>query len=105
MMRKLGFLTLSTALTIAACNSASPEKLPDDNMSEIGNLSENTDIALTPPPTANVMVPSNATAKAAPAPSFTEEQQMKDDADATGMTARLPDEEPGQKANETRPAQ
>jgi hypothetical protein len=105
MMRKVGFLTLATALTLAACNNAAPEKLPDDNMSEIGNLSENTDVAITPPPAANVAEPSNATAKAAPAPGFTEEQQMKDDADATGMTARLPDETPGQKANETRPAQ
>lgn len=105
MMRKVGFLTLATALTLAACTSAAPEKLPDDNMSEIGNLSENTDVAITPPPAVNVAEPSNATAKAAPAPGFTEEQQMKDDADATGMTARLPDETPGQKANETRPAQ
>jgi hypothetical protein len=40
-----------------------------------------------------------------PAPGFTEEQQMKDDADATGMTARLPDETPELKANETRPAE
>jgi hypothetical protein len=30
---------------------------------------------------------------------------MKDDADATGMTARLPDETPELKANETRPAE
>ena len=65
MMRKLGFLALSTALTLAACNSASPETLPDDNMSEIGNLSENTDIAVTPPPVANVTVPSNATDRTA----------------------------------------
>ena len=100
-MRKLGFLTLATALMLAACS----EKLPDDNMSEIGNLSENTDIAITPPPVTNVTEPSNATAEAAPAPGFTEEQQMKDDADATGMTARLPDETPVLKANETRPAE
>jgi hypothetical protein len=105
MMRKLGFLTIATALMLAACNGAGSEKLPDDNMSEIGNLSENTDIAITPPPVTNVTEPSNATAEAAPAPGFTEEQQMKDDADATGMTARLPDETPELKANETRPAE
>jgi valyl-tRNA synthetase len=71
MMRKLGFLTLATALMLAACNGAGPEKLPDDNMSEIGNLSENTDIAITPPPVANVTEPSNATAEAAPAGAVT----------------------------------
>lgn len=103
-MRNLGFLTLATALTLTACGGGAPEKLPDDHMSEIGNLSEDAEIAITPPPVGNAVEPANAAEKPAPAPGFTEEQQMKDDADATGMTARLPDEEPGQKANETRPA-
>ncbi len=105
MMRIAGLFTLATAVALAACNTSAPEKLPDDNMSEIGNISDNVDVAITPPPVDNVSNSTNETAKAAPAPGFTEEQQIKDDADATGMTARLPDEEPGQKANQTRPAE
>lgn len=105
MMRKAGILTLATTLALAACNTSAPEKLPDDNMSEIGNVSDNIDVAMTPPPVENVSNSTNETAKAAPAPGFTEEQQIRDDADATGMTARLPDDTPGQKANETRPAE
>jgi hypothetical protein len=50
------------------------------------------------PPTA----PLNVTNIAAPPPAFTDTEQMRDDADATGLTSRLPTEGG---ANETQPAQ
>lgn len=103
-MRKIAVLALATALTLAAC-SRGPEQQPlDDNVVEVVDPVANADVAIAPP-MANA---SNQTAEtAAPAPGFTQDEQMRDDADATGMTARLPDEDavPGQTSNETRPAE
>ena len=45
------------------------------------------------------------TLPAAPPPAFTDQQQISDDADATGMTARLPADETGSATNEAQPAE
>ena len=90
-MRKIAILTLAAAFALAGCNRGPEEKLPEENVVEVVNVTENANVAVAPP----AENATNATtAKAAPAPGFTDEQQMKDDADATGMTARLPDETP-----------
>lgn len=99
-MRKAAILTLTAALALAACNSKPTETLPEDNVVEVDNATENANVSVVPP----VENATNATTKPAPAPGFTDEQQMHDDADATGMTSRLPDEAPVT-GNQTAPAQ
>jgi len=100
-MRKLTIVMLAAAVGLAGCNSSPPEKLPDDNAVEVGSEPANTVVDL-PMPVENVGNAANTVAPAAPPPSLSEQQQMNDDADATGMTARLPDEAPGS-GNETAP--
>jgi hypothetical protein len=103
-MRTAAVLTMIAALTLAGCNRGAEEKLPEDlNVAEVGNVDAPMANAMPAPPVENAA--NVAEPKAAPAPGFTEDQQMKDDADATGMTARLPEDEPVQKGNETRPAE
>ena len=99
-MRKTALLTVAATLALTGCNRGpEAEKLPEDNAVEVVNATENANVAVAPPA---VNATNVATAKPAPAPGFTDEQQMKDDADATGMTARLPDEAPAT-GNETAP--
>jgi predicted small lipoprotein YifL len=98
-MRKAAILTLAAAVALAACSSKPPETLPEDNVAEVDNVTENANVAVAPL-AENV---TNVAEKAAPAPSLTDEQQMRDDADATGMTSRLPDEAPVS-GNQTAPA-
>lgn len=103
-MRTVALLTLAAAFALAGCSRNEPEKLPEDlNVAEVGNVAVATENVAVAPPVANST--NVATPKAAPVPGFTDDQQIADDADATGMTARLPDDEPGQKGNEARPAE
>jgi hypothetical protein len=78
-------------LALSACGKK-PEEAPVENnevIEEPANV-----IAPAPPPEAPVETNSAApvTNRVAP-PEITEEQQMQDDAEATGMTSRLPDDE------------
>ena len=98
-MRKIAILTLTAAFALAGCNRGPEEKLPEDNVVEVENVTENANAAVAPPA---VNATNATTAKVAPAPGFTDEQQINDDADATGMTARLPDDAPPT-GNETAP--
>jgi hypothetical protein len=101
-MRKAALLTFTAALALSGCNRGpEAEKLPEDNVTEVVNATENANVVVAPP-AVNASNASNTTAKAAPAPGFTDDAQMRDDADATGMTARLPDEAPAS-GNETAP--
>jgi hypothetical protein len=90
------------ALALSACQGRAPENALDE-----GNIVEENLTA----PIENVAMPEpvNATnavePPAAPPPTFSQDEQMRDDADATGLTSRLPDEAPGQGDNETRPAE
>ncbi|WP_416462331.1 hypothetical protein [Sphingomonas sp. VDB2] len=88
-MRTLAFAALAGALLLSACG-----KKEEDTPTVTNNLVE--------PPVENVIVPEpdaplpepqdNAVATpAAPPPSVSEQQQIQDDAEATGMTSRLPE--------------
>ncbi|UVO54228.1 hypothetical protein [Sphingomonas sp. SUN039] len=101
-MRKTALLILATAFALAACNRG-PEQQPlEDNVVDAVNATENANVAVAPPPVNAANATNATTAKAAPAPGFTDDQQMHDDADATGMTARLPDDA-APSGNETAP--
>lgn len=100
-------LVLAATLALAACGSKTEETATDlrenivTEMPDEGNVVTNiADSAPTPPPAVNETTP------VAPPPAFTDSQQMRDDADATGLTSRLPtDEVPGAGANEVQPVQ
>jgi len=96
-MRKIAFAALIGALALSACGKKEEEAPVVNNLVE--------------PPVENVIIdepdaplpPSNNVAEPAPVapPSVSEQQQILDDADATGMTARLPDmRDGGQPADE-----
>ena len=87
-MRKFALIALSGALALAACG-----KKEEDAPAPVNNLVE--------PPVENVIVeepdvpmpePKNEVeaAPVAPPTSISQEQQILDDAEATGMTSRLP---------------
>lgn len=88
-MRKTLTLAFAATLALAACG-----KREEDNAAAVNNLVEppveNVIIdepdALPPPAATNNM----AAAVPVPAPDISEDQQVQDDAAATGMTARLP---------------
>lgn len=96
-MRKFALIALAGALTLAACGKKEEEAPVTNNLVE--------------PPVENVIVeepeapapePSNNAAPApAPAPTISEQQQIEDDAAATGMTARLNREGADEGANAT----
>lgn len=98
-MRKIALLTLASALALSACNrKPAEEPQPANNVIEVpeetipANEAETTEV---PNNTAAVVKP-------APPPSVSETQQMQDDADATGLTARLPDDSSGVPTNQVR---
>ena len=97
---------VAATLGLAACNR-SPEPLADpltDNMVVEVPIDDMAPVnSADVPAVDNAML--NMTNTVAP-PEFSDSEQMRDDADATGLTARLPTEEaPGQPVNETQPAQ
>lgn len=87
-MRKIAILTLAGALALSACGKKEPEAPPANNMVEppVENVVVDEPDAPLPEPQNNA-----AATPAAPAPKVSEEQQILDDAEATGMTARLPE--------------
>ena len=97
-------VALATLLAISACGkSEAPLTDVDNSMTEMPideNLPANAgDTVLSPPEPANVAAP-----VVAPPPAFSDTQQMRDDAEATGMTSRIPsDDAPRPGANETAP--
>ncbi len=101
---RAALIVLGGALALAGCHSA-PRDLPTDENANVAVPSdippENTVVA-----TPDVNMTANNTTTVAP-PKVSEDVQVHDDADATGLTSSLPDEQPpmGQPANETRPAE
>lgn len=102
MTRTAQAVVISATLGLAACNR-SPEPIADpiaDNLVTEVPIDDMAPVNSTDVTTVeNAMV--NITNIVAP-PEFSDSEQMRDDADATGLTARLPSEE---SANETQPAQ
>ena len=101
----MSVLALVCALGVSGCNRTpdKPTELIEDNMTTEVPVDEATSVntAEAPEP-----APVNVTTTVAPPPAFTDTQQMRDDADATGLTSRLPTDEPSlPAANETQPAQ
>jgi len=90
--RTLAIAALTAALGVAACSSkpaGDPAPLDEGNIVEAENLLDTNivDPVATPPENAT-----NTTA-AAPQENLPPSEQMFEDADASGMTARLPAEE------------
>jgi hypothetical protein len=84
-MRLFPLLILTGALALAGCRGQPSEPV------ELNN-SANAAINAAAPHPAAAAPTNNAVEHAAPPLDFTDEEQMRDDADATGLTARLPRE-------------
>jgi predicted small lipoprotein YifL len=95
-------IALATCVALAACSGKGPEPLPEDTAVEtpvdesVPTVVEEPDEALPP---ANI----TNTAKALPPPEVPDEEQIRDDADATGLTARLPEDTGAAADNATAP--
>ncbi len=86
-MRKIALFTLAGALALSACGKKDETESVTNNLVEppVENVIVNEPDATPPPPP----VSNNVAAPAAPAPTVSEQQQIQDDAEATGMTSRL----------------
>ena len=96
----VGTLMLVAALALTACKREAPlEDVDANNIVEMpaDETPLNQAIAEPAPPPANVVEPTPD----APPPKVAEDAQMRDDADATGLTSRLPEEDGS--SNETQP--
>ncbi|CCW19737.1 hypothetical protein EBBID32_41070 [Sphingobium indicum BiD32] len=102
-MRKIALFALAGALALSACGKKEEEPTATNNLVEppVENIIIEEPDAVLPPPS------NNAVATPAAPPSISEQQQIQDDADATGMTARLPQEgeetQPTDEANGSAP--
>lgn len=96
MNRTIVLLPLAAALMLAACGRNTPDEAPMENDAAPAPVeplpSAEEDVPPPPPPAAPVENSANAAAAQAPAPppQISAEQQMLDDAEASGFTARLP---------------
>lgn len=104
--RTASILALAAVFSLSACGKkeeAVTENMQENVVTEVPvdeAIPANVDDAPPPAP-----APLNVTNTAAPPPAFTDKEQMRDDADATGLTSRLPsDDAPTGAANETQPA-
>ena len=104
---RAAFLLMAGALVITGCQKGPPaeDQAPLENVENIDDAVpvEN----MTMPPVPNATNTANAANAVAPPPKVSDDVQTRDDADATGLTARLPENEtmlPGQADNQTRPA-
>lgn len=101
-MRNAALLTLAAALALSACGREEREE-----EAPVVNNSAEVPVETISEPEAPAPVNASNVAAPAPPPEFSDEEQMRDDADATGLTARLPDGDSdmtGSTANEMRPA-
>ena len=95
-MRKIALAALAGALALSACGKKEEQAPAANNMVEppVENvIIEEPEAPL--PPANNAVAP-----EPAPPPSISEQQQIQDDAEATGMTARL-DNQPSEASNST----
>lgn len=93
MTRKIVLLLpLASALLLAACGRNAPEEAPAEaEVSPVAvEAAPPVEEEAPPAPVAPVTNSANVAEAPAPLPEISEEQQMLDDAEASGMTARLP---------------
>lgn len=85
-MRKIALFTLAGALALSACGKKHDTESTTNNLVEppVENVIVNEPDAAPPPPPVE-----NSVSDPAPAPTISEQQQIQDDAEATGMTTRL----------------
>ena len=93
-------------IALSACGRGErKEEVTQDNYVEANTAAPVDNIAIAAPP-ADVAAPTN---RAAPPPAFSDAEQIRDDADATGLTARINQggetAQSSPTANETRPAE
>ncbi|KQM98566.1 hypothetical protein ASE85_12000 [Sphingobium sp. Leaf26] len=88
-MRKIAFIALAGALALAACGKKE-EPAPDATNNLVEPPVENVIVEEPEAPLPEVQNNASATPVAAP-PKVSEQQQILDDAEASGMTARLPE--------------
>lgn len=102
-MRTVILLAVS-AIALAACQRSEREDASLNQTLPESELEMPAANAVSIAPPANIVLPPETAV--APPPEIEDEVQMRDDADATGLTARLPEGDalPGQSGNETRPA-
>jgi hypothetical protein len=90
---------LAGLVLVAGCRSSEPEAVEDNaaNFVETANVLEVNEVLTVEEPATNaVPAPSN------PGADFTNDAQTMDDADATGMTSKLPQDEETQPAEESK---
>ena len=94
-------LLAAASLSLAACGHKEEEAVPDANLTSITVPDE--ELTANVATEAPVALPTENTAEATPAApvDIAPEEQTQDDADATGMTARVSRDE----GNETQPVQ
>ena len=87
-MRKIALIALAGTLILAACGKKEEQAPASNNMVEppVENVIVDEPEAPLPEPQNNAVA-----TPVAPPPSVSEQQQIQDDAEATGMTARLPE--------------
>ena len=102
---KTALITAALALALAGCKKPAPEAQDSDVSNALTEVPADTELAI--PPAEVVPVPAAPVAEAPPAPvaipverTVREVQQIEEDAEASGMTARLPAERDLQPAEE-----
>jgi hypothetical protein len=101
----IALFAAASLLTVSACKEAPPSNAMFDDGNNANDVPP--PVALNQAYTAPEVPPVNVTdtLPVAPPPAFTDKQQINDDADASGMTARLPSDAAEGAANEMQPAQ
>ena len=92
MRKTTALLAMAGLMTLAACHGKDEGPPPADN--DIIELDNNETQPPEAPPVIEPEAPTNNVAEPKappPPPKVSEDQQMLDDADATGLTSRLPD--------------
>lgn len=106
MRTRLAILAVTSLLSVSACKEAPPSNAMFDDGNNANDVPP--PVALNQAYAAPEIPPVNVTntlPPAAPPPAFTDKQQISDDADASGMTARLPSDVAEGSTNETQPAE
>lgn len=86
-MKTLLLVAAMAALSLAGCSRSEPEEVPATN-EVVENVAPVEEPTMAPPPPPLNMVETNAAEPLPEAPPEAPDEQMLDDASATGMTAR-----------------